>query len=317
MAVRLIGITTGDHNSVGLEVTMKALSSLPNSSSRYLIIRGPDQKKICWPTLPKKLTLRVNNLDDALSEAKSSKSPFRYLEVISGDNPAQWVEAMALLCLKGDINGMVTGPVSKKTFIDANLSSIGHTPLLQKVCSTPEAYMGFLGSRFNVVLLTGHVPTIEVEKLLTSKLVNSALQTILAWKQGLPLAIRKKPLGVLGLNPHCGEGGLIGLFEKNNLIPIISKNKNVIGPLVPDAAFSEENWKKYSFFVTMYHDQGLIPFKMIHGHNGGAHVTIGLPIIRTSVDHGTATELNGKGIARPDSMAEALRWCNYLISKKG
>ena len=118
----------------------------------------------------------------------------------------------------------------------------------------------------------------------------------------------KKPLGVLGLNPHAGEEGLLGREEIEILKPTMARfsEEDLKGPLSPDAAFLKKNWSAYSFFIALYHDQGLIPFKMIHAHKGAAF-SLGLPFIRTSVDHGTGIGLKSKD-ALPDSLLSALRY---------
>ena len=126
-------------------------------------------------------------------------------------------------------------------------------------------------------------------------------------------------MALVGLNPHAGEKGLIGKFESENLKPVltqIKKKHSVEGPLVPDAAFFDDNWKKYSTYVCLYHDQGLIPFKMVHGQDSGVHLTLGLPFIRTSVDHGTAKNIFGKNKANPNSMIEAVDWAIKLAKRK-
>jgi 4-hydroxythreonine-4-phosphate dehydrogenase len=313
----LIAITTGDLNGVGLEVTMKALRVSGSKRSKFLIFRGPDPKNPCWHALAKSRTLRVKDLGSALSELHNQKSSFRFIEVVSNDSPALWVKQATQLCLDQNLDGLVTGPVSKKTFLDAGLGSLGHTPLLKQLCKADVALMGFLGRFFNVILLSGHVPLREVESDLSPKSLRASLATVRKWQKQLPKPWCQRPLGLLGLNPHNGEGGLLGSFEKVILKKLIASESKLKGPLVPDTAFSKENWSRFSFYLAMYHDQGLIPFKMIHGHTGGAHVTIGLPIVRTSVDHGTATDIFGKGIAHPESMIDAIKWCEALIKKKG
>lgn len=314
---KLISITTGDLDGIGLEVTMKALHQLPVPKNTYLIFREPKIKKTHWKPLPKKLTFSTSSLSDALMEASTKNSPYRYIEVLSSDSPAEWVKTSAQLCLDQVVQGLVTGPVSKKTFIDAKLDSVGHTPLLSQICKTPQVFMGFLGRAFNVVLLSGHMSLQQVESYLSQQSLLTAFDIILKWRyEALSKKLYSLPLGVLGLNPHNGEDGLIGNFEQLHLIPLITNHKILKGPLVPDVAFLKENWKKYSLFIALYHDQGLIPFKMIHGHTSGCHVSVGLPIIRTSVDHGTATDIFGKGLAKPDSMLSALQWCNSLIKRK-
>ncbi|MEY4617398.1 MAG: hypothetical protein RJB66_2358 [Pseudomonadota bacterium] len=317
MGKKVIGITTGDQTGIGLEVTTKALSSLKGSSSVYVIWQSSQKTKFCWKPLPKKTSLIVRSLDDALSEVQARRSPYRFIHIDSDDSPAHWVKEAAQGCLDGKLSGMVTGPVSKKTFLEFDRESIGHTPLLKKQCKATSAYMGFLGSRFNVVLLTGHLPLSNIEKALTPAELEKGFKTVSEWTAFLPTKLRRRPLGILGLNPHSGESGVIGTFEQNILGPLLKKYPHLRGPLVPDAAFLKENWDKFSFYISLYHDQGLIPFKMIHGHSGGAHVTLGLPIIRTSVDHGTAEDIYGKGIAQANSMRDAIKWCEALTSKKG
>lgn len=315
---KLISITTGDLDGIGLEVTMKSLHKLPSTQKNtYLIFREKKIPKINLKPLPKKLTFSTPSLSEALTEIKTKNSPYRYIEVLSSDSPAEWVKTSAELCLDQVIHGMVTGPVSKKTFIDAKLESVGHTPLLSQICKTPMVFMGFMGNSFNVILLSGHIPVHRVEHSLSEQSLSKAFDVILQWKHGsLSKKIIQRPIGVLGLNPHNGEDGLIGNFEKLFFNSLIAKYQALKGPLVPDVAFLKENWKKYSLFIALYHDQGLIPFKMIHGHTSGCHVSVGLPIIRTSVDHGTATDIFGKGLAKPDSMISALQWCDSLIKRR-
>lgn len=316
MKKNIISITTGDIDGIGLEVTLKALSQYKKNSSIFIIFRGPRFKSDNPILLPKKITLSTSNLDTALTEVNAKKSGYKFIEVLSDSNPALWVKESINLCLTNQIDGIVTGPVSKKTFIDAKLDTLGHTPLLKELCKVTEVYMGFLGPFFNVILLTGHIPLNEVESKLTPEAVKLALNIINKWKNHLPKELIKKPGAILGLNPHSGENGLIGKFERKILGPILKENPNIKGPLVPDVAFSKENWKKFSYYIALYHDQGLIPFKMIHGHLKSCHVSVGLPIIRTSVDHGTAKDIFGKGFAHPGSMKTAIEWCEHLIKTK-
>lgn len=315
---KVIAITTGDLDGIGLEVTLKALTALKKSRSTFLIFKGPSPKNKPWSNLPQSETVSVKKANEALNFLSGGKQTRpRFILIENGESPALWVKESTELCLAKMIDGMVTGPVSKKTFIDSSLGCLGHTPLLQKICGTKEAMMGFLGKFFNVILLSGHLPVSEIEKGLDKNTLQSRYRVILEWQKNLPTKLNKRPLGILGLNPHAGEEGLIGRFEQDQLIPSFEGFKSLDGPLVPDAAFARENWNKYSFYLALYHDQGLIPFKMIHGHSGGAHVTVGLPIVRTSVDHGTAKDLFGKDQAQYSSMLDAIQWCECLIGKKG
>lgn len=317
-APRCIAITTGDSNGIGLEVTYKALARLKSGKTRFLIFR-PQKKShpICWPLLPPELTAKVESLDDAKEVLLRNKPGVRFIEICSKSSPAQWVLDATKACLNKEVDGLVTGPVSKKTFIDSGLPYLGHTPLLQDVSKSKCAYMAFLGKHFNVVLATGHMPLSKVETSLSFSTLNEVLKVALKWSSYLPINFQNRPIGLLGLNPHSGENGMIGKFEKTVLSRLLTKYPEVVGPLVPDSAWNKENWKRFSFFISLYHDQGLIPFKMIHGHSGGAHVTLGIPFVRTSVDHGTAIDIVGKGVARPESMCDAIRWCEVLVRNKG
>ncbi|MCB0384980.1 MAG: 4-hydroxythreonine-4-phosphate dehydrogenase PdxA, partial [Bdellovibrionales bacterium] len=167
---------------------------------------------------------------------------------------------------------------------------------------------------------TGHLAHKDVAAALTQELVSESIQAANKLRKLLPKKQRDKPLALLGLNPHAGEEGIIGVEENDVLIPALKDARRhkipIQGPLVPDAAFFKENWNQYSVFVCPYHDQGLIPFKMIHGQDSGVHVTMGLPFVRTSVDHGTAKNIFGKNRANPSSMIEAIKWA-IMLAKQG
>jgi len=294
-AVRKVAITTGDLDGVGLEVAVKALRRIgPQRGVCFYLWRSPQafQKKIC-----QKLSSQFNQ--SSLVQVESSSSP------------ALWVEEVAKLCLSNKMDSMVTGPLSKQEILRAGLKDIGHTDILKRVAKRSSAFMAFVGEKFNVLLVTAHIPLHQVSEHLTPSLETAALQIALSARQILSKPQQKKPLGVLGLNPHAGDRSLIGREESVWLAPLLQSfpgTNQLVGPLVPDVAFTQENWKKYSFFICQYHDQGLIPFKMAHGFDSGAHLTLGLPIRRSSVDHGTAKDLFGQNKARSGSMEAALRW---------
>jgi 4-hydroxythreonine-4-phosphate dehydrogenase len=172
--------------------------------------------------------------------------------------------------------------------------------------------MGFVGKSFNVVLATGHIPVSHISQAVNEPALLGALNAAKQMQSLLPKSQGKRPIALLGLNPHSGDGGLIGKEEVELFPRVLEGAKSlgieVLGPLVPDAAFNEKNWRRFSTYVACYHDQGLIPFKTVHGFNSGVHLTLGLPIKRTSVDHGTAKDIFGKNIANPNSMIEAIRW---------
>jgi 4-hydroxythreonine-4-phosphate dehydrogenase len=191
----------------------------------------------------------------------------------------------------------------------SGLKFMGHTGAFRQLCPKSKMHMAFAGKEFNVLLASDHMALESVPKFLNKKTVAEAIKSALEFKS---LLGSKKKIAILGLNPHAGESGMIGNFEKKYLSNL---PKDVVGPLVPDAAFLKTNWKKYSVFICLYHDQGLIPFKLVHGQDSGVHITMGLPFIRTSVDHGTAFDLYKKNLANPASMLDAIHLNLKLIRR--
>ena len=240
------------------------------------------------------------------------KAPFeesRLLQIRSPRPAGIWVEECARLCLDRSFSAMVTGPLSKGLLTKTHPLLRGQTQLLRQVAKTNDVFMAFLGSRFHVVLLNDHVPFFKTEL----KNLPRLLKTALKFRKFLSPSRRHKPLGLLGLNPHAGEGGLLGTEEKRP--PLLSdfSEKRVLGPLPPDGAFLKKNWNRFSFYVALYHDQGLIPFKMIHAHRGVSW-SMGLPFIRTGVDHGTGQGLKPREVSS-DSCLSALKQALSLIKK--
>jgi 4-hydroxythreonine-4-phosphate dehydrogenase len=206
---------------------------------------------------------------------------------------------------------MATAPLSKTLVQKEGYQAKGHTEILQKVSGVSDVHMVFIGSNFNVLLATGHLPLQKVPGFLTQEVLQKALDHALQLRKILSPKLRKKPIALLGLNPHAGEAGVLGKEEIRVFKPLLPQYKAVEGPLSPDAAFLEQNWSRYSVFVCPYHDQGLIPFKMVHGTRG-FHLTFGLTFVRTSVDHGTAFDIYGKNKADGSSMYDAIKACLEL-----
>ena len=306
-------ITTGDKDGIGLEVALKAFSKMgPQVGIQFIFYRSSLVKTKLKKSLQNSFNhISVSSLKEALEITDKN-----LIEIVSSQSPATWVEEAAKACLSKKSHALVTGPLSKETIKDAGLKDIGHTGIFKRLTKTKDLYMGFFGDKFNVAIVTDHIPLKSVSKNLTAskiftvvKLMNDALNST-----------ESKKIGILGLNPHSGENGIIGheeieLFKDLNRL---SKKANIKfdGPLVPDAAFFKKNWSLYSAYIALYHDQGLIPFKMIHGQDSGVHVTLGLPFIRTSVDHGTAKDIFGKNKANPNSMIEAIHLAIKLARHK-
>jgi 4-hydroxythreonine-4-phosphate dehydrogenase len=253
------------------------------------------------PPLAKKFRrLVVPNLEAAVAQPFHAKT---VIEVHSVESPAHWVEEAAHACRHGLFQALVTAPLSKTTIIEAGLRDIGHSEILARVSGVDDLFMGFAGRHFAVVLATGHKPLREALNDFSVAKLTKAIVAARQLRSILPRARQSLPLALVAVNPHAGEGGLIGSEE--GWMRALAKD-DVRGPLVPDGAFLPKNWKAYSVYICPYHDQGLIPFKLAHGFKGGVHLTLGLPFVRSSVDHGTAKELFGKKKAESGSMKDAL-----------
>lgn len=311
--IRLV-ITTGDTDGIGWEITNKALNAIgPKAGVQFIFFKSPSGQK---PPFTKKFKHKlVTTLQDAAAQPFDDRTA---IEVRSSLSPAHWVEEAARLCFKGRFNGLVTAPLSKTSIIDSGLNDIGHTEILSRVTGCKHLFMGFIGQRFNVVLATGHKPLRDAIDLFSLDVLARATDAANELRSVLPKRRMALPIAIVGLNPHAGEDGLIG--DDENFIKSWIEGRqlgpSVDGPLVPDSAFLPQNWKRYSVYVCPYHDQGLIPFKMVHGFRSGVHLTLGLPFVRTSVDHGTAKELFGKNKAEFGSMKDALTTAIRLCKEK-
>jgi 4-hydroxythreonine-4-phosphate dehydrogenase len=219
-----------------------------------------------------------------------------------------YITAAVDMAKAGRIAAVVTCPINKSAMRMAGFPYDGHTELLAEKTGADRFAMMLAGKRLRVVLVTVHAPLRDVPSSLTSEKI---LDTIKIAAHGLStrFGIKAPRIAVAGLNPHAGEGGMFGNEEENIIFPAVQQAKregfDVHGPLPPDTLFYHAANGRYDVVVCMYHDQGLIPFKMIH-FTDGVNTTLGLPIIRTSVDHGTAYDIAGTGSADPGSLAAAI-----------
>lgn len=328
-SLTLIGITTGDSDGIGLEVTAKALPFFRKKSCLFILWRARKSKSVFLTLLKKSFNVKTfNTYTDADSflkslhnnelQALSKKQKPLLLDISSERPPAFWVLEVGSLCFNKKLQGMVTAPLSKTSIQNAGLNFMGHNEILKSISKTQTTFMGFVGKHFGVVLATGHIPISQVSKSLKIELLKKCL--LETHKLHIQLNLRN-PIKILGLNPHAGELGLIGneevlLFRQLQAFARSQKIK-IEGPLVPDAAFLHKNWKQdYALYISLYHDQGLIPFKLVHGQNSGYQISLGLPFIRTSVDHGTAKDIFRDHIANPGSMRDSVGACLNLVTSK-
>jgi 4-hydroxythreonine-4-phosphate dehydrogenase len=324
--VKLV-ITTGDPAGIGPEVSLAA--------AREFLIEQPNAQI----TLLGDVSLFKNLLDanlDLPHQIKIDSIPLASTAIPGVLNSANAQYVLNLLdrasdaCLHGDFDAMVTAPVQKSLMNIAGIPFTGHTEYLAERCNTKHVVMmlcaplpaGFLGLQsrrdLRVALVSTHLPLKDVSASLSFGLL---LETIQIVNQDLhtKFGIAKPVIRVAGLNPHAGESGYLGHEEIEMIAPAIESAKqqgiDVSGPYPGDTMFDASALEHVDAFIAMYHDQGLVPFKFVT-FGGGVNVTLGLPIIRTSVDHGTALDIAGKGIADSGSMLEALRLAYTLALNK-
>ena len=322
MGKPLIAVTMGDPAGIGPEIIARALARPEiEAACRVLVLgdAGGMARGIGIAGVP--LSLEI--LTEGVSP-ENSRPGIMYLRPLSNLGPEdmafgkpthasgeamfRYITEAARLCLSGEAAGMATAPISKEALNRAGHNYPGHTELLAELTETKEFVMMLAGDRLRVTLVTIHEALKDVPPLVTMKKVLSTIRTT---HRDVDRYFRKNPrIAVLALNPHCGEGGLFGDEEERFIKPAVEAAQregiNAAGPLSADSVFHFAVQGDYDAVVCMYHDQGLIPLKLLHFEDG-VNVTLGLPIIRTSVDHGTAYNLAGTGNASDASMAAAIR----------
>ena len=238
----------------------------------------------------------------------SGKLDRRYdYEIIRG-KPRQALEAGTKRCLTGELAGLVTGPITKKMVAPWP----GQTEYLAHLSRTKKFAMMLCDERLRVALVTTHAPLRKVPGMITGKKIVAVVELTRDFCRRL--GIRRPRIAVTGLNPHAGEGGLLGTEERRIIAPAV-KRARAIGPCPADTVFYRALHGEFDAVVAMYHDQGLAPFKLLAFDNG-VNVTLGLPFVRTSPDHGTAPDIAGKGIARPAGMIAAINLAARLAHRR-
>jgi len=226
-----------------------------------------------------------------------------------------YIKKAVELIYQGVFDAMVTCPISKHAMQSAGFVHPAHTEMLASLCNVKNYGMMMAGKKLRVSLVTIHIPLANVPKQLSQEEIERVI-TLTGETLVRDFAIPEPRIGVSGLNPHSGEAGLIGQEEDLLIEPAVEEAPagkwQVRGPLPPDTVFMQALDGKYDAVVAMYHDQGLIPFKLVHFADG-VNVTMGLPIVRTSVDHGTAYDIAGKGLASDTSLAAAFRMAAAIV----
>lgn len=300
----IIGITMGDPNGVGPEVIVKAISSNEIKDLCEIVIFGDAG------ILQKAANNSVSNIqivecsEFGLEDLKPST-----LDRKAGQASLDYITTAVKSALENEIDAIVTAPISKESTHLAGSKYPGHTEMLKDLSGSNQAVMMFEGQKFKVMLVTIHEALSNVPKLISKDRVLSTIKLTHDSLVNL-FKIEAPKIVVCGLNPHAGESGAFGNEEIDHIIPAVEEARelgiNVEGPLPADTLFYYANQGKWDAVVAMYHDQGLIPFKLV-SFNDGVNITLGLPIIRTSPDHGTAFDIAWKGVADPSSMIAAIK----------
>jgi len=314
-----IGITLGDFNGIGPEVIIKALTDPRLLSMITPVIYGSSRVISFYKKL---INLEEFNYSQVKTKGQFFAKTINIVNCwedvyeIHPGQPSREAGKAAHLSLsraveevkEGLIDGFVTAPIDKNTIHSEDFPYRGHTEYLTQVFNATESLMFLVGDNLRVGLVTEHVPVKDIAALITHERVELKIRLMeLSLKKDF--GIGKPKIAVLGLNPHSGDEGLIGDEEKNIIRPVIqdlkNKGKLIFGPFPADGFFATSEYTKYDGVLAMYHDQGLVGFKTIAFENG-VNYTAGLPIVRTSPDHGTAYAIAGKNMADESSLRQAI-----------
>jgi len=314
---RTVLITPGDPDGIGPEVLVRAWGCI--AGDRPVVVGAPTPisaaARLCGLDLEIVPVRTPEEADPALNRIPLLEVPGTDLEpqwgVVSaeaGRASFAWVERAVDLCLADPTRALVTGPISKQAWALADIPYPGHTGYLAERCGVAgKEAMAFVSPKINAVLATTHIPLAEVATRLTAARI---VQVARLFRDFLKNRLGREPrLALCGLNPHAGDSGVIGDEEERIVLPaaegLRADGLDITGPLAADTLFTGKNLSRFDGFVALYHDQGLIPVKLL-AFNTAVNVTLGLPFLRTSPGHGTAFDIAGRGMADTESILSAL-----------
>lgn len=312
-----VGISVGDTNGIGIEIILKTFED--NRILDFCIpIIFASTKVISYHKKALNINTQVHGIE---SIKKATHNKVNLLNIwkelidielgeateISGKCAFESLQSATNALKENDIDVLVTAPINKHNIQSDKFNFKGHTEYLENNFDG-ESLMILMTDEIKIGLITGHIPINKVAETITSELIKKKVE-IMHNTLVQDFNIRKPKIAILGLNPHCGDNGVIGTEDDEIVKPVIEEiqktGKVVYGPYAADSFFGSESYKKFDAVLAMYHDQGLAPFKTLSFGNG-VNFTAGLSKIRTSPDHGTAYEIAGKGIANNNSFKEAL-----------
>ena len=328
-----LALTLGDPAGVGPEIVFKAWSRLRAEGPPFVVVgdfqslasaSGSNMHLVRRVTAPKQATEvfaeALPVLDIPLQSPVIAGQP----SPVAAASIVRWIETAVGLALSGAVSGLVTAPIAKAPLYEAGFKFPGHTEFLGELTAA-ASYQGARGPimmlavpGLRTTLVTVHEPLSKVAGLLTTDLiVNAALVTAQALRRDF--GIERPRLAVAGFNPHAGEDGSIGREDAEIIAPAVARLQadgvDARGPSPADSLFHADARARFDAVVCMYHDQALIPVKMLDFW-GGVNLTLGLPIVRTSPDHGTAFDIAGRGLARPDSLIAAIRMAAEIAARR-
>lgn len=320
-----LAFTCGDINGIGPEIVVKTLNSIYNPAKYEIKFFCPHNvfektASIVQPAFDFQLLKKNENV--SAGDNVTILDLGRYKQTVGNATADAGIASVDSILeayysvKKNRSDAIITAPISKTSLQKAGINFPGHTEMLASLTKTKKYLMTFLSSKLICGLATIHEPVKNISRILSyTRLQNSI--NILYDMLVRDLLLSNPTLAVLGLNPHAGENGNIGKEELNVIKPAVDSfgTKNIQGPFVPDAFFGAKKYKNYNAVLGMYHDQALIPFKLLN-FDKGVNYTAGLPIVRTSPDHGTGYDIAGKGIADPSSMIEAVKWAVKIVNNR-
>ena len=313
-----IAVTMGDPAGVGPEIILKALSDEQTLALGRWIVVGD---RWVLDETARSLGIPYLRQDDALSVRdlgilKREELVPGQVSAACGRAAVEYVRLATELCLSGEADAMVTAPLNKEAVVMSGRPFSGHTEYIAELCGVTDSRMLLASERLRVVHVTTHVPLRRACQLEVGRI----LRTIeLGYEAARGLGLEQPRIGVCGLNPHAGEHGLFGNEDEEVIRPAIeaARDKGIAceGPLAPDTTFLKAARGAYDLVVAMYHDQGHIPMKLLDFERT-VNVSLGLPIIRTSVDHGTAFDIAGKNQADPTNMKAAMKLAAVMAANR-
>ncbi|MFQ5913245.1 MAG: 4-hydroxythreonine-4-phosphate dehydrogenase PdxA [Nitrospinota bacterium] len=320
----VIALTPGDPAGIGPEIVLRAAADSALARTCRLIVVGnrgilESAAQVLRAAEGRIAQNRLKGLEiHEAGRIRPGKVPWGKVSATAGRFSYECVEAAVRLIQAGGADALVTGPISKKSWELAGLTYPGHTEALAELTGTKDFAMTFFAGPLRVGLVTAHLPLRKVAPAIRRRAVLRTLRVLNRWLREAE-GKRSPRIAVSGLNPHAGEGGKLGIEEETEVSPAIAaaREEGILaeGPFPADALFarSGRSGTRWDAFVAMYHDQGLIAAKLL-GRGQAVNVTLGLPFVRTSPDHGTAFDIAGRGVADPRSLIQAVRLAARLSS---